>query len=353
MNNREKSRTLYPHPFSKAYWKDAAAEMKDTRMLVFAALMIALRVAMKFLAIPLAPNLKIQTAFVANAMGAMVFGPVLAVPAAFVSDFLGVLLSGDTYFPPFCLTEIAGSLIFALFLYRAKVTPTRAILSRFCICLFVNVILQTPLMTLYYKIVLGKSGYALTTASVLKNLFCFPVESVILTLFLKMIQPATYRMGLTYDPESNLKFEKKEIVTLVALFAVGCVSTYAYLGYYYRTTSLSASYSDDERYRYNCQMADIIDERSDEERPIVATVESAYKEFLGKEITYNVAVYAVDEAVLADYSKSLDAIRGMSKSKAKAVAEDGVMENVAYATIVVNEKTGEVVSCTSEPVKVG
>ena len=133
MNNREKSRTLYPHPFSKAYWKDAAAEMKDTRMLVFAALMIALRVAMKFLAIPLAPNLKIQTAFLANAMGAMVFGPVLAIPAAIVSDFLGVLLSGDTYFAPFVLTEIAGSLIFALFLYRAKVTPMRAILSRFSV----------------------------------------------------------------------------------------------------------------------------------------------------------------------------------------------------------------------------
>lgn len=350
MNKREKSRALYPHPFSKAYWKDAAAEMKDTRMLVFAALMIALRVAMKFLAIPLAPNLKIQTAFVANAMGAMVFGPVLAIPAAAVSDFLGVLLSGDTYFPPFVLTEIAGSLIFALFLYRAKVTPTRAILSRFCICLFVNVILQTPLMTMYYKIVLGKSGYALTTASVIKNLFCFPVESVILTLFLRMIEPATYRMGLTYDPDCQLKFEKKETVTLITLFLIGCVSTYAYLGYYYRTTSLSASYSNEERYMYNCQMGEIVDERSDEERQIVATVESAYKEFLGKEVTYNVAVYAVDDEALANYDKDIEAIRGMSKSKAKAVADDGVMENTGYATIVVNEKTGEVVSCQIDPV---
>ncbi len=348
MNSRQKSRTLYAHPFSKAYWKDAAAEMKDTRMLVFAALMIALRVAMKFLAIPLAPNLKIQTAFIANAMGAMVFGPVVGIFAAAVSDFLGVLLSGDTYFVPFILTEITGTLIFALFLYRAKVTPTRVMLSRFCICFFVNILLQTPLMMLYYKIVLGKSGYLLTVPHILKNLFCFPVESVVLTLFLKMVQPATYKMGLTYDSEVRLQFDKKQTVALVCMFLVGCVSTYAYLGYYYRTTSLSASYSNEERYAYNSQMAEILDENLDEERPLVATVESAYKEFMGKEITYNVAVYAVDEEALASYEKDLEAIRGMSKSKAKAVAEDGVMENIGYATIIVNDKTDEVVSCQIE-----
>ena len=34
----------------------------------------------------------------------------------------------------------------------------------------------------------------------------------------------------------------------------------------------------------------------------------------------------------------------MSKSKAKAVAEDGVMEKVGTATIVLNTKTDEVLS---------
>ena len=90
-----KSTSLYKTPFSKAYWRDAAAELRDTRMLVFAALMIALRVALKMVYIPLAPNLKINTAFIANALGAMVFGPVMATCAAIISDLLGVLLSGE------------------------------------------------------------------------------------------------------------------------------------------------------------------------------------------------------------------------------------------------------------------
>ena len=57
MRKIEKSPNLYPHPFSRAYWHDAAQELKDTKMLVIAALMIALRVSMKWTVIPLAPNL--------------------------------------------------------------------------------------------------------------------------------------------------------------------------------------------------------------------------------------------------------------------------------------------------------
>ena len=93
MTKAQKSTALYPHPFSKAYWKDAAAEMKSIKMLVVTALMIALRVALKPLAIPLGPQLSIQTAMLATALGAMIFGPVVAIPAAMVSD--AVLLFPD------------------------------------------------------------------------------------------------------------------------------------------------------------------------------------------------------------------------------------------------------------------
>ena len=43
MSTAPKSRTLYAHPFSKAYWRDAAAELKDTHMLVCAARRVARR----------------------------------------------------------------------------------------------------------------------------------------------------------------------------------------------------------------------------------------------------------------------------------------------------------------------
>ena len=39
----------YAHPFSVAYWRTAAAEVRDLRKLVFAALMIALCIALGYL----------------------------------------------------------------------------------------------------------------------------------------------------------------------------------------------------------------------------------------------------------------------------------------------------------------
>lgn len=354
MSKTQKSRNLYANPFSKAYWRDAALELKDTRMLVFAALMIAVRVALKLVSIPLAPGLKINTAFLANALGAMVFGPVMAAICAVATDILGYLQNPEgVYFVPFILTEVAGSVIFALFLYRTKITPVRVMLSRFCICFFVNVVIQTPIYIWYYALYMGGKSYALTIPGIIKNLFMFPIESVVLTFFLSVLVPITNRMGLTYtgdNAKEALTFTKKQIVTLVVLFIFGCSSVFGYLSYYYSTTSLSASYAADQRYEANVSATPILQKEYPElaDKTLVTTVESAYKKFLGHEITYHVAVYEVDETALAAYDKNLETIRGMSKSKAKAVADDGVMTLVGTADIVVNEKTGEPVSITMQ-----
>ena len=352
MSNNQKSTALYPHPFSKAYWHDAAAELKDTHMLVFAALMIALRLVMKQISIPITPELRINTAYIVNALGAMVFGPVFAMLCAAVTDVLGYLIRPDgIYFLPFILTEIGGSVVFALFLYRAKVTTTRVMLSRFTISLVINVLLQTPIMMWYYAIYMGGKQYtfAMAVPSMIKNILMFPIESVLLTLFLGIMLPITNRLGLTYSvghAKDALKFSKKQVLTLALLFVFGVGCVFGYLGYYYTHTSLSASYTTEERYRENTHMTQVLAQEDTDIDPdsTVTTIESAYKKFLTDEVTYTVAVYTVDEEVLSGYDKDLETIRGMSKSKAKAVAEDGVMEKVGTATIVLNTKTDEVLS---------
>lgn len=363
MKRLAKSTTLYTHPFSKAYWRDAVRELGDIKMLVVAALMIALRVALKLVAIPLAPNLKINTAFLANALGAMVFGPVVAAVAAVASDLLGFLVSNDggVYFLPFVLTEVAGSVIFALFLYRAKLNPTRVLLSRFCICFFVNIVLQTPIMILYYRIYIPGSSYVLTLPSIVKNLFMFPIESVVLSLFLSVVQPITYRLKLTYDKNANFKYAGKQIALLVCLVVIGTASVAGYLVYHYRTTSLSSAYSAEERVEANRSMQALVLENTDEwdDAETVTIVESAYKEFLGKETTYTVAVYLLDTQMLeekigaekADNPKSTysgETLWGYSKSKA---AKDEVLTRAATAVIVVENKTGQVLECTVTPEK--
>lgn len=333
MSNVNKSTKLYKTPFTPSYWRDAAAELRDTKMLVFAALMIAIRVALKLVAIPLAPNLKINTAFLANALGAMVFGPVVAAVSAVVSDFLGVLITGEVYFLPMVLAEIAGSMIFALFLYRAKVTPTRVILSRFTICLFVNVFLQTPLMMLYYKMMMGGASYVLTVPKIIKNLFMFPVESVVLTVFLAFMQPILYRMKLIYNADASLRFAKKQMALLGVLFVFGCGCVTGYLFYHYDTTSLTTGYTTEERVEKNRQMYEIIEEKGEGlDSSSVAIIESAYKSFLSREVTYNVAYYSVSGEATDD----LWELKKTPASKHDALTRAGT------AVIIMDNRTEEV-----------
>ena len=358
MRKIEKSTNLYPHPFSRAYWHDAAQELKDTKMLVIAALMIALRVSMKWTVIPLAPNLNINIgAPLINAMGAMIFGPVVAALAACVSDFAGYLLfpQGGVYFLPYMFVEVAGSVLFALFFYRARVTVTRVILARFSMDLFVNIILNSFVSMWYYAAILGKSYTFMILPAVIKNLGMFPIEAFLLTLFLSVVIPVTRRMKLTYAPASDstepgkrseLKFDKKHLVLLLVLFAIGVSCVVGYLAYYYDHNSISASYTQQERYDINTRMTDIVREQTGEYRDavLVTTVESAYRKFLGETTTYQVAVYQVDEGKLSDYDQDLETIRGLSKSKAKAVADDGVMTKIGEATVVLNRDADRVES---------
>ncbi len=354
MSKTQKSTMIYPSPFSAAYWRDAAAELKDTKMLVIAALMIALRVALESVYIPLAPNLNINIAApLINAMGAMIFGPVVAGLAACVSDTLGcILFPQGTYFFPCMFVEVAGSMLFALFFYRAKITATRVILARFSMDLLVNIGLNTAVMFWYYKVIMGKSYAAMVLPAVIKNLCMFPIEAFVLALFLAAVIPVTRRLGLTYDKtdqKDSLKFSGRQVALLAALFVVGAACVVGYLFYHYDHNSLSASYSTEERYEYNCEMNEIILDYTDDwdEETTVGIVESAYRKFGRGYITYNVALYTVDEEALAASGDTLEQVRALSKSKA---ASHTALTRAADAVIRVDTDTGEVLEFTCAPV---
>ena len=358
MKRIQKSTALYPHPFSKAYWRDALMELRDIKMLVLTALLIALRVALKPLAIPLGPQLSIQTAMLATALGAMIYGPVMAIPAAIISDTIGFMIypTGD-YFLPFVLTEIASTMFYALFLYRAKVTPTRVMLSRFCICFLVNVVLQQFVFAWYY-IYIGNPESAqsavlgiVTTTRIVKNLFFFPIESVVLTLFLKVLLPVTQRARITYCTDADLRITKKQIAALVCLMVVGVGSAVGYLTYRYSSTSRSADYSAEERVEANKDMAALVLEQTDDwdSDTVICIVESAYRPLFGKETDYTAAVYVLDEegfAAAQSEKYNEDTLWGYSKSKA---AKDENLTRVATVTAVVSEETGEALSFTATP----
>ncbi len=293
MMKQSKSTALYRTPFSRAYWRDAAAELKDVRMLVFAALMVALRVAIKSLAIPvIPPTLYINLGFFVNALGAMIFGPVVAILGAAVSDTLGALLfpqGGGAYFFPFIFVEIAGSLIFALFLYRTRVTATRVILSRFCVNFFVNIILNAPIMWLYYKMVLGKSYVLFQLPQIIKNLALFPLESVLLILFLTVMTPLAYRMGMVHDRGDGLRLRKRQVALLAALVVIGAGCVAGYFVYDYNTSNHAARLSDDQIAEINTSLTDDAEAQGLLSDGQIVVLEKVYKHLKGDtSVTFNV-----------------------------------------------------------------
>ena len=363
MTRIQKNSTLYAHPFSRAYWRDAANELKDTKMLVLAALMIALRVALKPFAIPLGPQLNIQTAMLATALGAMIYGPVVAIPSAIISDTIGFMLfpTGD-YFLPFVLTEIASTMLYALLLYRTKLSAFRVVLARFFICFFVNVIMQTGIFAWQYAW-MGNPEKAkdqvlgiFTVARIFKNLCMFPLESVVLTLFLKLLLPITRRAKLTYDREADLKFTPKQIIALVCLVLIGAGSATGYLAYRYTGTSRSADYTDTQRVSANKEMTALVLDKTDDwdDETVVCIVDSAYRPLFADSTDYTVSVYVLDQEAFAagtaaskDYT--MDTLWGYSKSGPKKDQYQSLIK-VATATIQKNEKTGQILTFEIQPV---
>lgn len=360
-----RSTAIYPHPFSAAYWRDAAAELKDVRMLMVIALLTALRIALKPLAIPLGPQLSVPTAMLATALGAMIYGPVAAIPAAIISDTVGFLLfpSGD-YFLPFVLTEIAGTVIFALFLYRAKPSALRVVLARFFICLLVNVVLQQFIFAWQYTY-LGNPEKAkdsvlgiLTTARILKNVCMFPIESVAVSLFLGLLLPVTRRAGLTFS-DASIRFTRRQIAALVCLTVIGVGSAFGYLAYRYNTTSRSADYTVSERMRENRDATQAVLEKTDlwDGETVVCIVDSAYRPLFGKQTDYTASVYLLDEeafeaGVAAEREKGkvydMDTLWAYSKSGPGKDAY-GSLRKVGSATLTREKKTGEVLSFSLAP----
>lgn len=368
MSRTVKSTTLYPHPFSKAYWRDAAAELKDIKMLVITALMIALRIALKPFAIYIGPQMAIQTATLATALGAMIFGPVMAIPAAIISDTVGFMIfpTGD-YFLPFMLTEIASTMFYALCLYRAKPTAGRVMLARFLICFLVNVVLQQLIFAWQYTY-MGNPDKAkdsimgiMTVARIFKNLFFFPIETVVITLFLKVLVPITARARLTYDHSANLTFSKKQIVSLVLLMVVGVGSAVGYLTYRYNSTSRSADYTDKQRMEANKAMAQLVVDKTDDwdDETVVCVVDSAFRPMFEKETEYTVAVYVLDKEAFAagvEATKdsktpyTMDTLWGYSKSGPGKDKYQSLIK-VASVDLVMNEKTDEILSFEVTPVE--
>ena len=187
-------------PFSRSYWRTALRELQNLRMLTLAAIVVALRIVLSGLYIPLGDNLNIFFGYFVNSLGAAIYGPVGALLSGFATDVLGYFVHPTgPFFPGYVLSTMLGSFFYALFFYRARVTALRVVLAKLSVNLLVNV----GLGALWSAIQFSKGYYYYLVKSLAKNIGLLPVEALLLWLFLRAMAPICAKNGLLPKQEKK------------------------------------------------------------------------------------------------------------------------------------------------------
>ena len=161
--------------YAAAYWKQAADEFKNIRVLAFAGMVTALAIILESFPIYLlGQSLKIYFSFVVVSLGCACYGPLVGMGVGAVIDTLGFLLSsyGEPYFPGYLITAMLSGLIYGVMLYRQKPTLPRIIVTRLIINYGSNVLLGSVWKAMLY----GKGYLYYFTSGLVKNTTMLPIE---------------------------------------------------------------------------------------------------------------------------------------------------------------------------------
>lgn len=223
---QETKRKKYPLITLKKYWRSAAEQFGDVKMLTIAALVVALRIAVKPFSIPIAQGLSISFDGYVNSLGSVVYGPLVGLAVGLISDTVGCIVAPNgPYFPPFALVEMMSSFIFGLFFWKRKITVARSLVAKFTVNFVCNIILTSIFMKWSKYVFSGPAAadaYNLINGiRVTKNLVMFPLEATLIVIVLAAALPILTKLKLVdkgycfVDRPSN-----KRLIIQVALLTV-------------------------------------------------------------------------------------------------------------------------------------
>ena len=198
-NVNKQEQKLFKTPFTPGYWKTASGELKSVKMIVIAAVFIALRTAVArfFIPLPVMGGQRIYFTFFVNALGTVIYGPVVGGLASAVSDLIGaIFFPTGPFFFGYTITSFMGSFIYGLFFYKTKISVAKIFCAKLTVNAFVNVFLGSlwPLMmnkTFSFPMLLTSM-----IARTPKNIIMLPFETIIMYLFISLVLPILKREKL-------------------------------------------------------------------------------------------------------------------------------------------------------------
>ena len=185
------------------YWKAAAGSFKSVRMLAVCAMFIALRIAIGAVFIPVGENLRVYFTYAVTALGASIYGPLMALAEGFISDILGYFIApSGGFFPGYTLSAMLGSVTYALFFYRQRLSVLRIFLCRLTVNLVINVLIGS----IWSAMLMGKAYYYYLGKSIVKNLLLLPAETVVMYVVFRTMTPLLERLKLVAPQGKGIPF---------------------------------------------------------------------------------------------------------------------------------------------------
>ena len=180
--------------FTLSYWKKAASQIKNIRILTLCAVFAALQVMSSSVFVQVSENLRIYFSFIFTALFSCIGGPVMALISGFCADIISFMLfPSGAFFFGYTLSAMLGAFIFGLFLWDTKITVLKLIFSRVVITGLINILLGSIWTTLLYS----KGFWFYVTKSAIKNIALLPFEIFILIVLFRALLPILYRRQLT------------------------------------------------------------------------------------------------------------------------------------------------------------
>jgi ECF transporter S component (folate family) len=209
--------------FSLAYWREAAAQFANLRMVCVAAMFIALRVILKLCTVSITNSVHVEIDFLADALGSALFGPLMGLACGAITDTINaVCFPVGPYFMPFILQEMLGSFLFGLFFWRRKLTVSRILVAKCADTVLCNMILNSLLLMWLY----GGNFAFMTLPRFVKNISFYPVECFCLTILFTAVLPGLSRLPIgTNLRAAGLKMTKRHYLVLGILLGVAVAVT--------------------------------------------------------------------------------------------------------------------------------
>ena len=168
----------------------SAKELKNTKSLAMAAMLLAIATVLGIFSIPVGTSLKIGLSTLAIQLTAALFGPVVSGSVGALADILQYLIRPTgPYFPGFTISGAIGGIIFGLIYYKRRLSIPRIAVANLIVTVFVNILLNT----FWLKVLYGKGFLALLPGRVTKNLVLLPIYVILFYLMTRALERAGLR----------------------------------------------------------------------------------------------------------------------------------------------------------------